>query len=406
MFYSAPAGGREFASIVEFPFRYAYAVVARLPPTAAARRHDERGAGGGRSGKMAAGKSGKRAVKPIDTAVIGLGRAGWNIHVRGLRKRPEYNITAVAEKLEARREEARAEFGCEAFKDLPSLLKGCSRKPELMIVATRTQEHCADGITALKAGAHVLLEKPCGVNAAEVRRLIAAAKKAKRRFFPHHNYRFRRDIQYLMQHVRKSPIGPVFEIRVNILGYARRVDWQVLRRFGGGLLGNHGTHYIDAVMQMLGTPVKTVLCDMKHICDAGDCEDHCKVILRAASGRLAEVTLSTSVAQPLPPWTLYGKYGALTVNGKAAKLKYYDPKKVARLKVNLGAPAGRKYGTDEVLPWVEREEEAVGPDIGNIYDDIFAVLRRGRKQPYITPESVLETVKVLDACRKQNPRFA
>lgn len=347
----------------------------------------------------------KKSKAPITVGVIGLGRAGWNIHVAGMRGRPEFKIVAVADQLKDRLEEARAEFGCATFKDLKSMLKGCKPTPELIVVANRTQDHAPDSITALKAGASVLVEKPCGQTAAEVRRMIAADKKSKGKLFMHHNYRFRRDMQYLMEQLKKSPIGPVFEIRLNVLGYARRIDWQTLRKFGGGLLGNHGTHYIDVILQLLGSPVKDIFADMKHVCDAGNCEDHCKVMLRAGNGRVADITLSTSVAQPLPQWILCGKYGTISISGGVASVKYYSPKKVGKLKLNLQAPAGRKYGTGEKLPWVEKEEKAVGKDIGNIYDNVVSVLRKGGKM-YVTPESVLELVKVLDACRKQNPKFA
>jgi predicted dehydrogenase len=249
------------------------------------------------------------------------------------------------------------------------------------------------------------VEKPCGLTAGETKQMIAAAKKAKRNLFMHHNYRFKKESQYLFAQMKRSLIGPVFEIRANLLSYARRTDWQTLKKNGGGLLGNHGTHCLDVVLQLLGAPVKDLFCDMQHVCDAGDCEDHCKVVMRAANGRVAEVTLSTSVATELPRWILCGRCGTMLFDGKTAKLKFYDPKKAPALKVNPGTPAGRKYGTGEVLPWEEKLETADDCGIGNIYDNVVGVLRRGEKM-YVTPESVLAVVELLDRCRKMNPKFA
>ncbi len=343
---------------------------------------------------------------PITVGVLGLGRAGWSIHILGIRDRTDFKVVAAVDRLEERRAQAENELGCETYKDFKSMLKGCAELPELIIVANQTQDHCPSSITAMKAGAHVLVEKPCGIDAREVKRMIAASKKTKKKLFMHHNYRFKNSSQYLFQHMKRSPIGPVFEIHANMVGYARRIDWQTQRRLGGGLLGNHGTHVVDIILQMLGAPVKDVFCDMKHVCDAGDCEDHCKVMIRAKNGKVADLTLSTSMAVELPQWILCGAYGTMTIDDKRnARLKYYSPKKVPKLKVDLQAPPERKYGTGEVLPWVEKDEKANGRDIGNIYDNIVSVLRKGGKM-YVTPESVLETVKLLDACRRQNPKFA
>jgi predicted dehydrogenase len=342
---------------------------------------------------------------PVTVGVLGLGRAGWNIHILGIRDRKDYRVVAAVDRLADRRKQAEDELGCETYKDFKSMLKGCGEVPELIIVANQTQDHCPSSITAMKAGAHVLVEKPCGVNAREVKRMIAASKKTRKKLFMHHNYRFKNSVQYLFQHMKKSPIGPVFEIHGNFTGYARRIDWQTQKRLGGGLLGNHGTHVLDIMLQMLGSPVKDVFCDMKHVSDAGNCEDHCKVVIRAKNGKVADLTLSTSIAIQLPHWILCGAYGTMTMTQQDAHLRYYDPKKVPKLNVDLGAPPERKYGTGEKLPWVDRNEKAEGRDIGNIYDNIVSVLRKGGKM-YVTPESVLQTVTVLDMCRKQNPKFA
>ena len=48
--------------------------------------------------------------------------------------------------------------------------------------------------------------------------------------------------------------GEVFEVRMRELRFARRFDWQTLSRFGGGLINNAGSHYLDLGMQLLGAP--------------------------------------------------------------------------------------------------------------------------------------------------------
>ena len=51
-------------------------------------------------------------------AVVGLGRAGWGIHVHQLRGRADSRIVAVVDPVEERRDEAVAEFQCRAYPSL------------------------------------------------------------------------------------------------------------------------------------------------------------------------------------------------------------------------------------------------------------------------------------------------
>lgn len=63
------------------------------------------------------------SVRPIMTAVIGLGRAGWDIHVRMLRDRSDYRIVEVVDVMPERLKEARSELGCRTFRDFKEFLQ-------------------------------------------------------------------------------------------------------------------------------------------------------------------------------------------------------------------------------------------------------------------------------------------
>lgn len=76
----------------------------------------------------------------IRYAVIGLGRAGWGIHVHQLRGRADARIVAVVDPVEARRDEAAAEFNCRAYPSLGKLLKQAD-DVDVVIVATPSANH-------------------------------------------------------------------------------------------------------------------------------------------------------------------------------------------------------------------------------------------------------------------------
>ena len=68
------------------------------------------------------------------------------------------------------------------------------------------------------------------------------------------------------------------------------------------------------------------------------------------------------------------------------------------------AAADRKYASDPNLPWKEEQVKAVGPDVGSFYDGVYDSLRK-RKPFRIQAGRVREMMRLIDLCRKQNPRF-
>lgn len=342
----------------------------------------------------------------IRTAVLGLGRSGWNIHVNQIKKDPRYKVVAVMDPSAERREEARAELGCDGYEDLPSLLAGSDA--ELVIVATPSIVHGAQTIAALGAGRHVLVEKPMSSSVAEADAMIAAAQSAGRQLMIHQNYRFMRSYTFMLDVVASGKLGPLTHLGYCSHGYGRRNDWQTLRKYGGGLVNNKITHPLDQLLTLVGSPIRQVLADLKHISDAGDVEDHVKILMRAENGVTIDIEDSSSAATTdrAPDWTILGRYGACTIRKGRAHLRYYDPQLAPPLQVvDHTAVVGRKYGNDDVLPWQEEADvEAIGHNPGSFYDAVYRTLRQG--EPFaITPESVRAMMALIDQFRAQNPDF-
>lgn len=343
--------------------------------------------------------------QPIRVGILGLGRAGWDIHARQLKNRKAFAVTAVADPLPERRAEAARELGCRTFADPRALL--AAGGTDLVVVATRSVDHAAHAVAALARGNHVVCEKPMAMSVAEADRMIAASRRARRRLFIHQNYRWFDEYVHLQEIVDSRTLGEVFQVTARWTGYARRNDWQTLRRNGGGVLNNTGPHLLDMALQFLGSRCVDVWADLKHVKDAGDCEDHVKLLLRGANGRVCDLEISTAHAAPATKWTILGSAGALTSDGTTSHLKWYDPRKVRKLSVWNGAALHRAYGVDgkgEKLPWRERTVPAKPRrPAGTFYDNVEAVLLRGGRL-VVTPESVRELIRVI-AVAKRGTRF-
>ena len=337
---------------------------------------------------------------PIKVGVIGLGRAGWNIHVERMRHDERFQITAVSDLEEDRRCEAFREFGCDTFTDYRQLLEKADC--ELVVIASQSVDHNPHAIATLDSGRHAIVEKPMALSTDEATNMINAAEKAGRKLFPHQNYRYEPDVRHIQEVIKSGLLGRVFEICIRWPSFSRRNDWQTLQKFGGGNLNNTCPHFIDAALVLLDSPVARMFADLQLTTDVGDADDHAKIILKGENGCLIDLEVSTSCAASQPKWTVLGTCGTLVSDGETSHIKYFDPAELQPLTVNEGTANGREYGSDDVLPWREETRPSSAEVSTDFYDNIFAVLRQDAPMD-ITPEHVREVIRVIETAHRENP---
>ena len=337
---------------------------------------------------------------PIRYGVVGLGRSGWNIHAKSIGSRDDAALVAVADPLPERRQEAADEFSCKTYEKIEQLI--ADDDVEVAVVATPSFLHAPDSIMALKAGKHVICEKPMAMDLGEADQMIAAAKAADRHLLIHQNYRFAPKFTHLKEVAESGIIGELYHIRNYNQAFSRRDDWQTLAKYGGGVLNNKCAHNLDMIMQLMGAEVTEVMGDLQQIASAGDVEDHVKAFLKAKNGCTAdmEVTNAQNISGGLPEWILCGAHGTMTCDGKQSVIRWFDPEEAGAVEVVDSAAKDRAYGSQaKPLVWQEKTVDARGPDIGDFYDNITGVLRRNEPAA-ITPESVRELIRVMGEIRE------
>lgn len=343
-----------------------------------------------------------KSTAPVRYGVVGLGRAGWDIHVAQLRPRNDAVIVAAADPLPERREEASSEFDCHTCEGLDGIL--AQDDVDVVVLATPSAGHPEECIRCFRAGKHVVVEKPLAGNTAEADRVLAAAKDAGRELFINQTRRYGAFFQNVRDVLASGRIGEVFLLRIFAAGsFIRRRDWQMLREFGGGELANTGSHMLDLALQFVGSPVTEVFSDLRHIAGAGDAEDHVKVLLRTQGGATIDMEISRAEALgdiTFPLWTICGTTGTIVSNEKTTTVRWFDPAEAPAIEVDRGAAAGRQYGTDDVLPWQEESLEAEdAPTVEELYENVCNVLRRGGTK-VCSPESVRDMIAVMDRIRE------
>jgi predicted dehydrogenase len=156
--------------------------------------------------------------------------------------------------------------------------------------------HAEAVIKALKAGKHVLCEKPMAASLEECDAMIRAAEESGRFLSVMANFRFKTPFRKVKQLLSEGIAGRVLHAVVNSLWWrgASYYDlwWRgTWKSEAGGCLINHAVHHLDVLLWMLGRPdrVTSLIANTAH--DNSECEDLAVAILEYP-GMLAQVTAS------------------------------------------------------------------------------------------------------------------
>jgi len=340
----------------------------------------------------------------VTVGIAGLGRAGWSIHADYLAPLADYfRVVAVCDPDPARQREAQARFGCRAYTAYEDMVRAGG--VEVMVVASPSHLHGVQTEMALRAGMHVMLEKPMAGSLAEADHLIAVAQETGRHLTINHNYRNKPGFLKLRQVIDSGILGRIIEIRMAWHGFYRRWDWQTLKEFGGGMLNNYGSHAVDRALVLLGDAEPAVFCHMQRTpLYAGDAESHVKIILQAPGKPLIDIELTNACAYPQEDYLVMGTQGGLTGSDWHLRWKYLDPKALPPRPLTREPTPDRSYNHEE-LPW--QEESYTPPDedawgYRKTWLDFYATLRQGAPLA-ITAQSVRREIAVLEACRSLSP---
>jgi len=337
----------------------------------------------------------------IRLGIVGLGRAGMHMHEAELKGRErKFRIAAVCDILPDRREEMAQRHQCRSYARMEELI--ADPAVEMVDIATRSCDHYSHARMALKAGKDVFLEKPICLTYAEARRLRSLSSRSTGTLYVRHNRRFAPAFHHVREIIASGILGDVYEIKLRRGSFQRRDDWQTLKRFGGGQLLNWGPHIIDHGLRLLESPLRGIWGDLKQVAAAGNAEDHLKILLTGANGRVIDLEISGGALANEPTYLVSGTRGGLTSDGKTICLKYLDPRqKLPPVKADPGTPKP-SFSFGAPLKWIEktfpvRPKKAV--NMSMIWDELYKAVRKGATFPISLDEAV-EVMKVVSAVKK------
>lgn len=346
-------------------------------------------------------------VKRIRVGVAGQGRSGRDIHGQYLSSAPDhYHLVVVADPREERRQRAVREYGCETAADYRDLLRRDDL--DLIVNALPSHLHVSGSLEMLEAGFHVLCEKPLAPRAADVDRLMEASAGAGRLLTVFQQWRFAPAFRKLREITASGVLGRIVQINLRMSGFARRWDWQTLRKNNGGALLNTGPHALDMALRFLDTEaLPAVTCAMDTATSLGDAEDHVKLILRAEGRPLIDLEVSSCCAYPEKTFKIYGTHGGAQGGADRLEWRYFVPAEAPSQSLTtepLSAADGTPSYCRETLPWREEvwqaSREGSDPAVAGYYAALYRTLTEGTTAEVTLPQ-IRQQIAVIEECHRQ-----
>jgi predicted dehydrogenase len=328
----------------------------------------------------------------MDIGIIGYGRIG-NEHAGWIAQSSLGRVAKVFDPTPQRRAVAEAR-GLHVVDDVDDLLSD----PEIpaVLIATPTSMHTEHTLRALRAGKHVMVEKPMTLMLSEAQLVAEEAHKHRRVL---NVFQCRRwDIDYLTikSTIASGALGRIFNVESRLGQWAScvgpaakewRPGWRNEAAFGGGGLYDWGSHFVDQLWRLM-LPAKPlrVFAQLRGNVWTRDCDDFARVIIDFDNGAAGMVEINTTTTQPLPRWHVDGERGSAKSDSDLS----FDTRKWAQFRF-ISAD-----GTARQLPLAEP-----GLSEPEIWRQ-FILACDGKQTSPIPVETVLPTMALLDAARQSS----
>jgi len=227
----------------------------------------------------------------------------------------------VADVTESRRDRWRGDLDVPIHDDMQAILDNDGI--DLVAILTPSRYHHAHVLAALRAGKHVIVEKPMAMNRAEAQDMVSEASSRGLVLTVHHNRGFDADFMILQELLKSDLIGKIVSIERRVLfDYTEwlanypasefRPGWRMEQRFGGGQLYDWGPHFFDQILRIVGTSPSRIFCALRCVKWSEEVDDYVKVIAEWDDGLLAELEVTSFADQVVPSLYILGTEGAIT----------------------------------------------------------------------------------------------
>jgi len=336
---------------------------------------------------------------PINVGLVGFGMAARVFHAPLIDANPHLHLAQIVQRHGD--EAASAYPQAKVVRDLDATLADPS--VELVVVATPNTSHFEIAALALKAGKHVVVDKPFTATTRDADELIALSKKSARLLGVFQNRRWDGDFLTVKEILSKNLLGRLAEYESRFDRFRPTVNpqkWREQSLPGSGVLYDLGSHLIDQAVVLFGRP-SGIYADVGPQREGAVADDSFVVYLEYPKLRVM-LKAGVLVCEPSPRFVLYGTRGSYVKYG-------LDPQEEA-LK-NGQSPAQPNWGAESEDAWGTHTqcngtiERSRYPTLAGCYPSYYTNVARairGEEELIVKPEQAREVIRLIELAKQSS----
>lgn len=334
--------------------------------------------------------------KSIVTGLLSYGMSGRVFHAPFIHQKTRFDFRAVVERHEKRARERYPDVI--SYDSVDELL--ADEAIELVIVNTPNDTHVDYATKALKAGKHILVEKPFASNSKDAKKVFDLGKKVGRHVMVFQNRRWDSDFKLLRRVVERETLGELIELHVRFDRYRLEKSPKIFKEQkipGAGVLYDLGPHLLDQVISLFGKPAKSIKIVSMHR-PGSEVDDFSTLVLSYPNGFTAFVHASLLVANPLPAYVLHGTKGSF----QKVRADIQEDQLQAGISPKDPAYGIEPPGKEGLITLVKsngdremRYREALKGDYNDLFNAVYAQIRKNEPFP-VKPAEILWQMEILE----------
>jgi predicted dehydrogenase len=333
---------------------------------------------------------------PIVTGLLAYGMSGRIFHAPFLSTNLQFKLKAVVERNQKKMAAHYPDIV--SYNSVEEILK--DSEIELIIVNTPNFTHFDFAKQALRAGKHVLIEKPAAGNVTEIKELFDVARSANRKVFAYQNRRWDSDFLSVKEIVESGRLGKLTEVNFRYDRYKPALNPKPFKETKdtpiNGIVYELGPHLIDQAIHLFGKPLsfdKLITIQREN----SEVPDYVNYRLDYPAGLVVYLTSGLLIADPVPSFVVHGSLGSYS--------KYRVDVQEPQLDKGM-LPTDDAYGVEPVgsegkvvtvgadgeksIEWLP----SIKGDYNNLFYAVYHAIRNGALYP-ITEEHMTWQMEML-----------
>lgn len=288
-------------------------------------------------------------MKKINYAIVGCGRISQR-HAQHIRNNGD--LVAVCDTIKEKADELGLKYGAKVFYNIDDLLNDKNLNIDVVSICSPNGLHADHSIKSLRAGYHVICEKPMALGVSDCGKMIQEAERANKRLFAIKQNRFNPPVEAVKKVIDQGLLGKIYSVQLSCFWNRNedyyRNSWKGTLDMDGGTLYTQFSHFIDLLYWLVGD-VKRVNAMTNNFSHKGiiEFEDTGVVVLEFANGALGTInyTVNSFEKNMEGSLSIFGEKGTVKIGGQYLNELEYQHIKDYKIENLPQGNTANNYGT-------------------------------------------------------------